>query len=60
MTGSSYPCQGDLEEPFLLFDRDDSSAVDRLASAGLSAFGPYTKNLPLISLRCSERLPVTS
>jgi len=50
VTGSSYPCQGDLEEPFLLFDRDDSSAVDKLASAGLSAFGPYTKNLPLISV----------
>jgi hypothetical protein len=50
VTGSSYPCQGDLEEPLLLFDRDDSSAVDGLASAGLPAFGPYTKNLPLISV----------
>ncbi len=50
VTGSSYPCQGDLEEAFLLFDRDDSSAVNKLASAGLSAFGPYTKTLPLISV----------
>jgi hypothetical protein len=50
VTGSSYPCQGDLEEPLLLFDRDDSSATDKLASAGLAAFGPYTKTLPLISV----------
>lgn len=50
VTGSSYPCQGDLEEAYLLFDRDDSSAVNKLASVGLSSFGPYTKTLPQISV----------
>lgn len=50
VTGSSYPCEGELEEALLLFDRDDSSAVNKLASAGLSAFGPYTKTLPQISV----------
>ena len=50
VTGSSYPCQGDLEEPYLLFDRDDSSAVNKLASVGLSSFGPYTKTIPQISV----------
>jgi hypothetical protein len=50
VTGSSYPYEGELEEALLLFDRDDSSAVNKLASIGLSSFGPYTKTLPKISL----------
>lgn len=50
VTGSSYPYQEDLEEASLLFDRDDSSAVNKLASIGLSSFGPYTKTLPKISV----------
>lgn len=40
VTGSSYPYEGELEEALLLFDRDDSSAINKLASVGLSSFGP--------------------
>ena len=50
VTGSSYPSDGNLEEPLLLFDRDDSSAVAGLATVGLSKFGPYTKSHPQISV----------
>jgi hypothetical protein len=48
--GSSFPQEGRLPEPLLLFDQADSSATHLQPYHGLRAFGPYTKDKPLIRL----------
>lgn len=50
VTGSSFPREDRVAEPLLLFDKTDSSATHLQPYHGLRAFGPFTKDKPVIKL----------
>jgi hypothetical protein len=50
ITGSSFPREDRVSEPLLLFDKTDSSATHLQPYHGLRAFGPFTKDKPVIKL----------
>jgi hypothetical protein len=50
VTGTSFPREDRVAEPLLLFDKTDSSATHLQPYHGLRAFGPFTKDKPVIKL----------